>query len=222
MCRKFRFFFNFFQVGASITQSLLAESAVLSTELGQQLASVSGLVPALWVYLHALQLDMGMPDAMTVENGIAGPDMSEALCGRAGAAVVSAVVGQMARVRLELCRDLLLIQQVSLQLGQQCRLSPESAGQLRSTLIPKTALLTQAYFALLHISTAVPMEPSPATLEAGRRQLAALSLSDGPVTSTTVPGPGRPATVLELFFLGSGGDRARALVTPALEGTSPR
>ncbi|XP_042215921.1 nuclear pore complex protein Nup160-like [Homarus americanus] len=204
------------QVGASITASLLADSATLSTTLGQQLASVSGLVAGLWAYLHALQLDMGMPDALTLENGISSSpgSLAGALSGRAGAAVISAVVSQVAKVRLELCRDLLLLQQVALHLGHQCRLTPDAAAQLRSTLLPKTALLTQAYFALLHVSTTAAIQPTQATLEAGRRQFATLSLSDGP---GVVHNPGRPATVLQLFFLSSGGDQARALVRPSLD-----
>nr|XP_045619650.1 nuclear pore complex protein Nup160-like isoform X1 [Procambarus clarkii] len=207
------------QVGASITASLLAESALPSKELGQQLASVSGLVAGLWAYLHALQLDMGMPDALTLENGIKSSpgSLSGALSGRTGAAIVSAVVAQVAKVRLELCRDLLLLQQMALHLGHKCRLTSDAAAQLRSTLLPKTALLTQAYFALLHVSTAPAIQPSQATLEAGKRQLAALSLGNGPGVVSALPVPGHPATVLELFFLSSGGDQARALVGPSLD-----
>lgn len=207
------------KVATSITASLVADSATLSTNLGQQLASVSGLVAGLWAYLHALQLDMGMPDALTLENGILSSPggLSGVLSGRAGAAVISAVVAQMAKVRLELCRDLLLLQQVALHLGHQCRLNPDATAQLRSTLLPKTALLTQAYFALLHVSTTAAIQPSQATLEAGKRQLAALSLNNGPCVVHALPTPGRPATVLELFFLSSGGDQARALVRPSLD-----
>ncbi|XP_063612781.1 nuclear pore complex protein Nup160-like, partial [Penaeus indicus] len=210
------------QVGNSITTSLLADNATLATSLAQQLASVSGLVPGLWAYLHALQLDMGMPDALTLENGsMCVPEtLSGVLCGHAGAAIVSAVVAQIAKGRLELCRDLLLLQQVALQLGHQCRLTPEASAQLRSTLLPKTTLLTQAYFALLHVSTTAAIHPSQGTVEVAKRQLAALSLNDGPSGLQMPPNPGRPATVLELYFLGSGGDQARSLIAPSVGGAS--
>ncbi|XP_069941097.1 nuclear pore complex protein Nup160-like isoform X2 [Cherax quadricarinatus] len=208
------------QVAASITASLLADSAKLSSDLGKKLASVSGLVAGLRAYLHALQLDMGMPDALTLENGIkSSGSLSGALSGRAGAAIIGAVVAQVAKVRLELCRDLLLLQQVALHLGHKCRLTPDAAAQLRSTLLPKTALLTQAYFALLHVSTAAAIQPSQATLEAGKRQLAALSLGSCPGMVHALPSAGRPATVLEQFFMSSGGDQSRALVGPSLDDT---
>ncbi|XP_042241779.1 nuclear pore complex protein Nup160-like, partial [Homarus americanus] len=186
------------QVGASITASLLADSATLSTTLGQQLASVSGLVAGLVAYLHALQLDMGMPDALTLENGISSwREAWPVLCPDVlGAAVISAVVSQVAKVRLELCRDLLLLQQVALHLGHQCRLTPGCRSVAFYALA--TALLTQAYFALLRSTTAaINLRP----LEAGR-QFAALSLSDGG------GGSGRSSChCLQLFFLSSGGIR---------------
>ena len=161
---------------------------------------------------------MGMPDSMVLENGSIPPphSISGAFTGCAGAAVISAVVSQMARVRLELCRDLLLLQQVTLQLGHQCRLTTDSVAQMRSTLLPKTSLLTQAYFALLHISTTAAFQPSQATLDVGKRQLAALSLSEGPGAVQTPSGLGRPTAVLELFFMNSGGHYARSLVMPAI------
>ncbi|XP_066987755.1 nuclear pore complex protein Nup160 [Macrobrachium rosenbergii] len=206
------------QVGDSITASLLADSSNLGASLSQQLAGVTGIVGGLWGYLHALQLDMGMPDSLVLENGGLPPpqSVSEAFRGCAGASVISAVVAQMARVRLELCRDLLLLQQVALQLGHQCRLTTDSVAQMRSTLLPKTSLLTQAYFALLHISTAPAIQASQATLDVGKRQLAALSLSEGPGIVLSPSGLGRPTAVLELFFMNSGGDYARSLAMPTI------
>ena len=41
-------------------------------------------------------------------------------------------------------------------------------------------MLTQAYFALLHVATTPAVRPASHTLEVSRRQLAALSLEDSP------------------------------------------
>ena len=50
-------------------------------------------------------------------------------------------------------------------------------------------MLTQAYFALLHIATTPAVRPATQTLEVSRRQLAALSLDDAP---SLPPGQTRP------------------------------
>lgn len=198
----------------ALASSLLAHDPALSAALTRHLASLPGIVSALWAYLHALQLDLGLPDALAQgDNGAcAGGAAAGLLAGRAGAAVVGAVVGQVAHVRFQLCRELLVLQQAALQLPQSC-LPVDASATIRSTLLPKTALLTQAYLALLHLATAPAERPAQATLETARRQLAVLTLGSGP----SLPTQARPATVLELFFLGSGGDEARALAWPALE-----
>ncbi|MPC63459.1 Nuclear pore complex protein Nup160 [Portunus trituberculatus] len=198
----------------ALASSLLAHDPVLSAALTRHLTSLPGITSALWAYLHALQLDLGLPDALAQgDNGACpGGAVAGLLAGRAGAAVVGAVVGQVAHVRFQLCRELLVLQQAALQLPQSC-LSVDASATIRSTLLPKTALLTQAYLALLHLATAPAERPAQATLETARRQLAVLTLGSGP----SLPTQARPATVLELFFLGSGGDEARALAWPALE-----
>lgn len=198
----------------ALASSLLAHDAALSAALSRHLASLPGIVSALWAYLHALQLDLGLPDALA--QGDSGACSSGAvsglLAGRSGAAVVGAVVGQVAHVRFQLCRDLLVLQQAALQLPQSC-LPVDAAATIRSTLLPKTALLTQAYMALLHLATAPSERPTQATLETARRQLAVLTFGSSP----SLPTQARPATVLELFYLGNGGDESRALAWPALE-----
>ncbi|CAL4065945.1 unnamed protein product, partial [Meganyctiphanes norvegica] len=215
------------QVAGAIVMSLLSDGEIwadggsLSSTLGQQLASIAGgLVPGIRAYLDALQIDRGMPDALSM-NGASNPGIPDwvslSLGGQVGSSIIGAVVAQFARVRLELCRDLLLLQHIALQLGTQCRLTPENSAQLRSTLVPKTSMLTQAYFALLHIATTPAVRPASHTLEVSRRQLAALSLEDSPSLPPGIPG-GRPQLVLELLVAGSSGSNIRALVASCLEG----
>ncbi|KAK3858813.1 hypothetical protein Pcinc_035022 [Petrolisthes cinctipes] len=205
------------QLAGDLASCLLGQEPDLGSTLSRQLAGLPGLVPGLWAYLHALQLDQGLPDSLAlVEGSNPGGEVDGALGGRAGAGLVGAVVQQMGRGRLELCRDLLVLQQAALLLAHQSRLAPDAAATLRSTLLPKTALLTQAYFALLHLASAPAERPTRSTLEAARRQLAALSLGPGP----SPPPQARPATVLELFFMGTGGDQARTAARHALDQTS--
>ena len=69
-----------------------------------------------------------MPDALSM-NGASNPGTPEwvslSMGGQVGSSIIGAVVSQIARVRLELCRDLLLLQHVALQLGTVSKLGTE-------------------------------------------------------------------------------------------------
>ena len=220
------------QVASGVAMSLLTGggdsdgiSGPLALRLGQQLSSVSGIVGGIKAYLRALQLDHGNPDALSIDITINGNKLNQAIPGwlngymngRLGAAIIAAVVNQLASNRLDICRDLLLLQHISLQLGQICRLQPSDAGKIRSTIIPQTNLLTQAYYALMKLAISPTSKTPPSTLEASRRQLAVLSLGDLASISTTTE---NTATTLELFIKASGGQHALALVSSALDVTN--
>ncbi|MBN3303741.1 NU160 protein, partial [Amia calva] len=115
-------------------------------------------------------------------------------------AVVCQAVCQSAMTRVLFCRDLLILQQLYLRLGDHVYLG--GGGQLlqmQQDLIPRTAYLLCSYYlvrwASQCLSTAVPLD----TLDANLQHLSVLELSDSPALS-----PNKsvlsPQTVVELFY----------------------
>ncbi|KAB7500634.1 Nuclear pore complex protein, partial [Armadillidium nasatum] len=211
------------QIAASIAMSLISGTEMevdspLTRVITNQISGVPGIIDGFQAYLRALELDMGNPDALTLElNGESVSDipswLSGAFCSRLGSSLVGAVVSQFSEHRLQMCRNLLLLQHILLQLNI---LSPENNNKIQTTLLPKTTLLAQAYFALNRVSNIPSTIPTPANIETSRRQMAALSLSDtSPVNSYLFND--FPPSVLELFIHSSGGVQARSLVKVTLE-----
>ncbi|XP_062918368.1 nuclear pore complex protein Nup160 isoform X1 [Mobula hypostoma] len=106
----------------------------------------------------------------------------------------------MSLTRFLMCRDLLILQQLMLHLGDSVSLG---AGgyllQLQQELIPRTSLLVCSYFvmrwACQSLASAVPGD----TLESNLRQLSVLELSDSnALTSQRAASSQR--TVVELFY----------------------
>ena len=110
--------------------------------------------------------------------------------------LVSASLHQLASSRLQLCRDLLVLQQSALRLAQLCQLSPDSVGQLRASIVQDTVLITRAYHALLCLTKAPAIQPSQPQLHSIRRVLAALALQDSNYTASVTPGICYTATAL--------------------------
>ena len=79
---------------------------------------------------------------------------------------------------LQVCRDLLVLQQCALRLAQLCQLSTESVGQLRSSIVQDTVLVTRAYHALLCLTRAPAVQPTQQQLHAIKRVQAALGLQE--------------------------------------------
>ncbi|XP_076070000.1 nuclear pore complex protein Nup160 isoform X2 [Oratosquilla oratoria] len=211
------------QVCATIASMLIigddgsggVDQMVLKT-ISKQISKVSNIVGAIQTLLRALQLDLGNPDELVLDPAAcnAVPEgLAKALSSRLGTSVAAAVVMQIAEVRLELCRNLLLLQHVALDPCQQCHITPESAGVIRSTLMPQTVLLTQAYYTLFHLTNVPVVQPSAVMIEASLRQLSLLSMSDSFKPSSVVS---QPMTVTELFINGVGSTHARNLVLPVI------
>ncbi|KAJ8402930.1 hypothetical protein AAFF_G00362440 [Aldrovandia affinis] len=114
--------------------------------------------------------------------------------------VVCQAVCQVAMTRALLCRDLLILQQLYLRVGDNVFLGEGGQLlQLQQDLIPRTSLLLCSYYLLKWasqcLSSPVPLD----TLDANLQHLSVLELSDSPALA-----PNKsvlsPQTVVELFY----------------------
>lgn len=190
----------------------------LSRVITSQMSGAHGLVAGFEAYLRALELDLGNPDALNLDSSEEGgrttsPWLAQAFSSRLGSSIIASVVSQLSQHRLQLCRDLLLLQRILLQLNIT---SPENKSKIHSTLLPQTSLLTQAYFALARVGAVPAHRPTSAALETSRRQTAALALKDTPAVRPALL-TFFPPTTLELFVLSAGGSLARTLVGTSLD-----
>ncbi|XP_060694690.1 nuclear pore complex protein Nup160 [Hemiscyllium ocellatum] len=114
--------------------------------------------------------------------------------------IVCRAVSHISTTRFLICRDLLILEQLMLHLGDSMNLG---AGgyllQLQQDLIPRTSLLVCSYFvvrwASRSLATAVPID----MLESNLRQLSVLELTDSRDVTSQRPVTG-PGTVVELFY----------------------
>nr|XP_023673218.1 nuclear pore complex protein Nup160 [Paramormyrops kingsleyae] len=116
------------------------------------------------------------------------------------ASVLCQAVTQTAITRAVLCRDLLILQQLYLRLGDNVFLGGGAQMlQLQQDLIPRTSHLLCCYYVLKWasqcLSTPVPLD----TLDANLQHLSVLELSDSPAL-TPNKSLMSPQTVLELFY----------------------
>uniref|UniRef100_A0A4W5LG59 Nucleoporin 160 n=1 Tax=Hucho hucho TaxID=62062 RepID=A0A4W5LG59_9TELE len=115
-------------------------------------------------------------------------------------AVICQAVCQMAMTRALFCRDLLILQQFYLRLGDNVFLAGgDQLLQLQQDLIPRSSHLLSSYYLLKHISqslaTAVPLD----IIDANLQHLSVLELSDSPALANN-SSVLSPQTVVELFY----------------------
>ncbi|CDQ65310.1 unnamed protein product [Oncorhynchus mykiss] len=113
-------------------------------------------------------------------------------------AVVCQAVCQMAMTRALFCRDLLILQQLYLRLGDN--MFPGGGPQLlQQDLIPRSTQLLSSYYLLKHITqsltTTVPLD----IIDANLQHLSVLELSDSPAMASN-RSVRSPQTVVELFY----------------------
>lgn len=186
----------------------------LNKTIMNQMNGVPGVVAGFQAYIKALELDLGNPDALVLDldSDNEGSQHFGAFGSRLGCTILSSVVRQLAEHRLNLCRDLLLLQQILMQLDV---LSPDTKNKIYTTILPQTTRLTQAYFALVKLSIASASIPTPYNIETTRRQMASLSVND---SANHLPSFSCfPATALELFIFTCGGRHARSLVMSSID-----
>ena len=89
--------------------------------------------------------------------------------------------------RFSICRNMLILQQLLLECQQKLSYSMDSAGvdKIRSILLPRTVVLTQAYYVVMWISeTPATVNVASNILENSIQRMAILKLNEPPGTLT--------------------------------------
>eukprot|EP00062_Callorhinchus_milii_P024732 gi/632984957/ref/XP_007909410.1/ PREDICTED: nuclear pore complex protein Nup160 isoform X1 [Callorhinchus milii] len=141
------------------------------------------------------ELDIGDAQPLPVRMNLA-----QLFGGSIGVSVLCQAAYHMSSTRFLICRDLLILQQLMLHLGENAVLAGGGCLlQLQQELMPRTGLLLSSYYVLRWASqtlaSAVPID----TLELNLRQLSVLELSDT-TTITSHRTVTSPRTVVELFY----------------------
>ncbi|EFN74716.1 Nuclear pore complex protein Nup160-like protein [Camponotus floridanus] len=186
------------------------------SELYHKLSSIKDVSRAMAMLLDALTYDLGQPNKLQFEND---HDASRILLNvnhlfgsQLGISAVAETITQIALLRFSICRDLLILQQFIL-------LRPEifhssSLHTVKSSLAPRTVVLTQAYYVVTWIceSTAT-YTPSQSLLESSSQRLSMLKLVDPRIN--VGQRQHRSLSLLELFIHSSGGKHAHILMAQA-------
>lgn len=179
-------------VAASLLGQVIGGDEVASI-VSNAVCSVPNFPGGLRLLVRALNLDSSSAAVAISAEGSGGDGpRCQLWC-----ALVAGSLHQLASSRLLLCRDLLVLQQLALQLAQLCHLSPDSVGQLRASLLQDTVLVSRAYHALLCLARAPATRPTARHLHATRRLVAALGLQDSTTLLPPLPQGTLPATALQ-------------------------
>ena len=178
-----------------------------------RLSNIRDISSAMAMLLEALTYDLGQPNKLQLNEDHDASKMllniNHFFASQLGISATSKSVAQITQLRFSICRNLLILQQMIL-------LRPElfdsrSLHSIKSSLAPKTVVLTQAYYVVTWIceSTALPT-PSQALLDSSVQRLALLKLVDS--RATVGFRQHRSLSLLELFIQSSGAKHAHNLM----------
>lgn len=169
--------------------------------------------------VEALTYDLGQPSELQLE-GTTGSiqeasrillNISHLFSSQLGISAITESVSQIALLRFSICRNLLILQQLVLS-SRDPSFDPRSLHSIRSSLAPRTVVLTQAYYAVIWIceSTASPT-PSQTLLETSLQHLSILKLSES-TRVNVIQRQQRTLSLLELFVHSGGAKHAHTLM----------
>ncbi|EGI69420.1 Nuclear pore complex protein Nup160-like protein [Acromyrmex echinatior] len=183
------------------------------SELCHKLSHVKDISGAMAMLLEALTYDLGQPNKLQFEDD---HDTSKLLLNvnhlfgsQLGIAMIAETITQIALLRFSICRDLLILQQLIL-------LRPEifnsrSLHTIRSSLAPRTVVLTQAYYVVTWLCESTALyTPSQSLLESSSQRLSTLKLADSRIN--VGQRQHRSLSLLELFIHSSGAKHAHILM----------
>ncbi|KPP68512.1 nuclear pore complex protein Nup160-like, partial [Scleropages formosus] len=187
-----------------VLENLLAnDSESIVEDIQNKLQDIRNPINAMAVLLREMDLET---DGEVDGNIAAGHplnvrmSLSQLYGSSMATSVVCQAVCQIAMIRAILCRDLLILQQLYLRLGDNVFLGGGAQMlQMQQDLIPRTSHLLCSYHVLKWasqcLSTPVPLD----TLDANLQHLSVLELSDSPAL-TPNKSVLSPQTLLELFY----------------------
>ncbi|XP_071559183.1 nuclear pore complex protein Nup160 homolog isoform X2 [Temnothorax nylanderi] len=186
------------------------------SQLCHKLSNVKDISSAMAMLLEALTYDLGQPNKLQFDDD---HDTSKILLNvshlfgsQLGISAVAETITQIALLRFSVCRDLLMLQQLILLRPEM--FNSRSLHTIRSSLAPRTVVLTQAYYVVTWIceSTAT-YTPSQSLLESSSQRLSTLKLADSRIN--VGQRQHRSLSLLELFIHSSGAKHAHILMAQA-------
>lgn len=134
------------------------------SEILHKLENIKDIASAMAVLLEALTYDLGQPNISEIRTS----DLvdttslmnSDFLFGSdLGTSTIAECVTQIAVLRFSICRNLLILQNIILSCSEI--LDSHSLHTIKSSLAPRTVVLTQAYYVIMWISeTSTSVVPS--------------------------------------------------------------
>lgn len=130
-------------------------------QLFHKLEGVKDIVSAMSMLLEALTHDLGQPNMEENDEREASRiylNISHLFSSQLGISTMTESVSQITSLRFSICRNLLILQQIVLTRPKKF---DSSLQTIKSTLAPRTVVLTQAYYVLVWIceSTATCAPP---------------------------------------------------------------
>lgn len=172
--------------------------------------------------VQEMQERQGLMDDSTVGSPLP-LSYSQLFTSPEGTAVTARVFEQMCLTRLSMLRDLVMVQALSLRVGE--RLQNQRSHSLQTgpsieQLLPHYSNLVRCYVILYWSSQVLTCNSSTSSLDSNMRRLSSLDLNDGGAFRATRQ-MATPTTVLESFIQGVGGTAARRQVALVTEDTQP-
>lgn len=195
------------------------------SELNHKLANVKDASKAMAMLLETLTYDLGQPDKMIMDQQQHRPaetskmmlNISHLFSSQLGISTIAETVAQIALLRLSICRNLLIIQQIVLSKPEN--FDSRMLHSIKSSLAPRTVVLTQAYYVVMWISesTANPAPPQ-SLLESSIQRLSSLKLMDQRSSVAAVSGQKqyRSISLLEHFIQSGGAKHAHLLLASSM------
>uniref|UniRef100_A0A8C2H8N8 Nucleoporin 160 n=1 Tax=Cyprinus carpio TaxID=7962 RepID=A0A8C2H8N8_CYPCA len=180
------------KVSEKVLEGLLAnDNENVIQDILNKLQDISNPTVAINTLLRELDLEA---DAETESRPTVRISLSQLYGSSVAASLICQAVCQTAMTRTLLCRDLLILQQLYLRIGDN--VSGAQLLQLQQDLIPRCSSLLCSYHLLkqmsLTLSSSVPLD----ILNADLQHLSVLELSDSTIPTSML----NPQTVVELFY----------------------
>ncbi|KAL7295616.1 hypothetical protein TKK_0010980 [Trichogramma kaykai] len=162
----------------------------------QKLGNVKDLSSAITMLLAMLTYDIDQ-DSKSQHHSSRNKLLDHPFGSQLGISMTSEIIIQISLLRFSLCRNLLVLQKLALSRPET--LDSETLHSIKSSLIPRTVVLVQAYYVTTWICESNPsVTPSQALLETSVQRLALLKLSNA--KSVIGHRLSRSVSLLELYI----------------------
>ena len=141
--------------------------ADIQQELNTSLSQVQDLAKSLEVLLVSLELDGGIvarTDVDLLAEEAEFNSLQQLFSSNTGVSVLSESLKQMANVRFNLTRDVILLQMIMLQCGYLDRVPKSVPKLIQSTFLPRSVVMAHCYFVLVWLTETLSSTPPPNSL----------------------------------------------------------